>query len=206
MKKARYYLKQKAWAPVREEAGRAALFTVVSNLRRYHRLTAFYTVLLVKEHYNPRCFHADGSKAPWTEEEILQMYKAVGKRGIYPTLGVSDPKAIKKAKAKELRQAVRKFIRTHTEPGGSCNPTELRLAFQAATGGVEVSATAFGMAVSAVTGITSTSPFGKRKYRGFQLRSGSTVRRSAALQSFVTNRHFNLQMGENCSAFNLGVA
>jgi len=56
-----------------------------------------------------------------------------------------------------------------TQDDGTTNPTTLRLAFIASRGGEDINATAFGRAVSKVSGIQTTTPNGKRVYQGFSL-------------------------------------
>jgi hypothetical protein len=43
---------------------------------------------------------------PWSIKDILEKYRLAGKRGMYPTLGVSDPRAAKKAERQALHRAV----------------------------------------------------------------------------------------------------
>ena len=78
-----------------------------------------------------------------------------------------------KARAKQARLIlegeIAGFLEQFTQPGGSVNPTTLRLAFIASRDGEVVTETAFGRGVSKVTGKQSKTPNGKRGYQGFQL-------------------------------------
>lgn len=169
VKKARYYLCQAAWVPASAEGQSKALFIVVCNLRRYFRLQGPFTAILIQEHYMPKLASRVAEFQPWTVADILEKYRLAGKRGMYPTLGVSDPRAKKKAEKIALHKEVRAFIKRHVVPGGSCTPQELLTTFIAYRGGTIVNSNAFGRAVVAITGVKSVTPFGKRTYRGFQL-------------------------------------
>lgn len=169
VKKARFYLQNAAWVPQDAAQQSYSLFIVVCNLRRYFRLQGPFTTTLIQEHYTPRLVSKVPGFRPWLDKEILEKYRLAGKRGVYPTLGVSDPRAKKKVEKQALHKAVRSFLKKHVKPGGSCTPQELLAAFKAIHGGVTVNPNAFGRAVVAFTGIKSTTPFGKRTYRGIHL-------------------------------------
>jgi hypothetical protein len=170
VKKAKYYLGVAARVPSDAADRSDALFIVVCNLRRYFRLKAPFAAVLFAEHYAPRLVKSSPDIQPWTTQEVLEKYRLAGKRGMYPTLGVSDPRAKRKAARMDLRKEVRAFIRRCVIAGGSCTPKELLAAFITFRGGEAVNDNAFGRAVVAVTGIKSITPFGKRTYRGFHIR------------------------------------
>ena len=169
IKKARHYLGKVAWVPTNPLERNNSLLIVMCNLRLYLQLPIELAVALVMEYYNPRCLDQSGNPSPWTAEEVRNKYSRAGDKGMYPTLGVSDPKATQKTAVEKLEKEVRRFLRKRTTTGGCCNPTDLRHAFIAYRGGVDVNATAFGRAVFAAKGIKTTTPFGKRVYRGFQI-------------------------------------
>jgi hypothetical protein len=168
-KMARDYLRFYAWNSVSGKNGHDALLVVVTNLRLFHELDEPLALAMVKEHFNPRCVDLQGKPCPWSDAEILHKWKEAGKPGAYPTLGVNSQKARAKQARLMLEGEVAEFLDQFTQPGGSANPTTLRLAFIASRGGEVVNETAFGRAVSKVTGKQSKTPNGKRGYQGFQL-------------------------------------
>jgi hypothetical protein len=167
--KAKYYLRYQAWRSVSGIRGHSSLLVAASNLRLYFCLPKHICLSLIKEHFNPRCLDSDGKPAPWSDKEIEHKYEQAGKPGMYPTLGEADIKAVCKVRANDLRAEVQKFLMEYTVEGGACNPTMLRDAFLVWRGGVDVTQTAFGLAVSKATGIKSSHHLGHRVYRGFQL-------------------------------------
>lgn len=170
IKKAAHYLKRLAWVPTSARDGDRAMLVVVCNLRRYHRLCAATTVTLIREHYNPRCLTSDGTSWAWSEQDILKKYRQAGKRGMYPTLGVSDPKAKARAKKLDLLKQVRAFWKKCMIPGnGVCTPAGVREAFIRYRGGEEVTANMLSRAIKTVTGNEPVRPFGKKVYRGFMI-------------------------------------
>jgi hypothetical protein len=169
IKKARHYLGKRAWVPTNPADRNNSLLIVMCNLRLYLQLPSELAVVLVLEYYNPRCTDKSGNPSPWTAEEIHTKYTRAGDSGMYPTLGVSDPKATQRTAVENLEKEIKRFLRRRTKTGGCCNPTDLRHAFIAYRGGVDVNATAFGRAVFAAKGIKTATPFGKRVYRGFQI-------------------------------------
>jgi len=175
-KKARFYLQKTAWVPTEAENRQKSLLVIACNLRLYHWLPMNLSIAMVMEHYNPRCKDSSGMPAPWTLEEISAKFQRAGGRKMYPTLGVSDPKAKQMCAVHNLEKEVKRFIRYRTVEGGSCTPLDLRNAFISFRDGVEVNATAFGRAVAAVTGIRTITPFGKRIYRGFHVLERSSGR------------------------------
>lgn len=186
VKKARHYLKYRAWAPTDPAEGGIAVFIAVCNLRRYHSLWAATTLALIREHYNPRCLAKDGSSWALSDAEILEAYRLAGKRGRFPTLGVADPKAKALAARKELYRQLRRFWKRHIRSEGTCSPAELRAAFIRFRGGEDLSLDRFTKAVAKVIGARTVRPFGSsRFYRGFHLKeaqggSGKTTTASAA--------------------------
>ncbi len=124
---------------------------------------------MVKEHFNPRCQDLQGNPCPWSGAEISHKWSEAGKPAAYPTLGVNNPKARAKVARLMLEGEVAEFLGQFTQSGGSANPSILRLAFIASRGGEVVNETAFGRAVSKVTGIQTTTPNGKRVFKGFSL-------------------------------------
>lgn len=169
IKMARNYLLYYAWRSVSGMNGHDALLVVVTNLRLFHRLEEPLALEMVKEHFNPRCIDAHGKPCPWSDAEILHKWKEAGKPDAYPTLGVKSQKARAKQARLILEGEIAGFLEQFTQPGGSANPTTLRLAFIAFRDGEVVTETAFGRAVSKVTGKQSKTPNGKRGYQGFQL-------------------------------------
>ncbi len=180
VKKARVYLRRHAWVPGKPEERHSALFIIMGNLRRYHRLPVDLALSMVQEHFNPRCVAADGSPQPYRDEEIRNQYRRAGMRGIYPTLGVSDPRAVKAEARKALREEIRRFVRSRLASGGSCTPAGVLDAFIAFRGGVPISAVDFGRELAALTGIRRTTPFGKPAYRGVHLVESRRRSRKAA--------------------------
>ncbi len=169
IKKARFYLGKAAWAPSTVEDLQKALLVITCNLRLYHQLPIDLSVALVMELFNPRCRDQEGNPNQLTPQEVAAKYQQAGAAGMFPTLGVSDPKAKQKIVVQDLEKEVKKFIKKFTEAGGCCPPSDLREAFIAFRGGVEINPTAFGRAVFAATGIRTSTPFGKRVYRGFHI-------------------------------------
>lgn len=168
-KMAKNYLRYYAWKSVSGKNGHDALMVVVTNLRLYHLLDQCLALMMVKQHFNPRCIDLQGNPSPWSDAEILHKWNQAGKRGVYPTLGVENPKARRKTATLILEGEVAEFLGQFTQAGGATNPTLLRQAFVAVRGGVDVNATAFGRAMSKVTGTRTTSPNGIRCYQGFRL-------------------------------------
>jgi len=131
---------------------------------------------MVLEHFVPRWKSNAGASITWTTEEVRGELHRADLKGMYPTLGVSDPKAKQKVIVRDLIVRVKNFMQRRTSEGGQCTPLDLRTAFIAFCGGASVTATAFGRAVTSVTGLRTITPFGKRIYRGFHiLETGSGV-------------------------------
>lgn len=158
-KKARAYLRKRAWVPGKPDERHTALFIVMGNLRLYHQLPVSLAVSMVTEHFNPRCVDA-----PFTDEEIRAEYRRAGLPGMYPTLGVSDPRAVKKEARQALQKEIRRFSRKHLAPGGSCTPASVLDAFIAFRGGIPISPVVFGRELAMVTGIRRKTPFGIPTY------------------------------------------
>lgn len=173
IKKARTYLRKRAWVPGNPDERHSALFIVVCNLRLYHQLPLDWALNLVTEHFNTRC-----GDIPFTAEEIRAEYRRAGLPGMYPTLGVSDPRAVKKVARHELHKEIRRFTRKHLAPGGSCTPASVLAAFLAFRGGVPINPVVFGRELAAVTGIRRKTPFGVPTYPDIHL--VEPVRRKAA--------------------------
>lgn len=168
-KMARNYLRYYAWRSISGKNGHDALLVVVTNLRLFHRLEQSVALEMVKEHFNPRCQDLQGNPCPWSDPEITHKWNEAGKPGAYPTLGVKHPRARAKEARLMLEGEVAEFLGQFTKEGGAANPTTLRHAFIASRDGEVVNETAFGRAVSKVTGIQTTTPNGKRVYQGFSL-------------------------------------
>lgn len=170
IKKATHYLKRKAWVPTTPAERDRALMVVVCNLRRFHRLSAATTLTLIREHYNPRCLASSGCPHAWTIQDILRKYRQVGKRGMYPTLGVADPKAKALARKLELHRQIREFWKKFMIPGsGTSTPAQVREAFVRYRGGEDITPNMLSRAIKIVVGIEPVRPFGKKFYRGFQV-------------------------------------
>ncbi len=99
---------------------------------------------------------------------------------MYPALGVSDPRAIKKGARLELQKEIRRFSRRHLAPGGSCTPASVLEAFIAFRGGVPISNVVFGRELAAITGIRRKTPFGIPTYPDIHLVEPVRVSRKAA--------------------------
>ena len=168
-KMARRYLLYYSWKSISGMNGHDTLLVVVTNLRLFHRLDQSLALDMVKQHYNPRCQDLQGNPCPWSDAEITHKWNEAGKPGAYPTLGAKHPRARAKEARLILEGEVEAFLGQFTQDGGTTNPTTLRLAFIASRGGEDVNATAFGRAVSKVSGIQTTTPNGKRVYQGFSL-------------------------------------
>lgn len=171
IKKAKFYLRHGAWRSIAGMQGHTALMVATANLRLYFDLPKDIGLSLLKDLFNPRCADIHGNPAPWSDAELEHKWKEAGKPGIYSTLGAADPRAVAKKRSNDLTAEVRAFLVAFTIQEGICNPTILRDAFIVWRGGEEVTQTAFGRAVSAVTGVRSTKPGGVRIYRGFRLSS-----------------------------------
>lgn len=171
IKKARYYLKNRAWQSISGCRGHIALLVAVVNLRLYFQLPKELCLKLLKEHFNPRCVDLNGCPAPWSDRELEHKWKQAGKPGMFPTLGVKDERAVNKVKAEALREEVKRFLAEFTVEGGVSNPSLLRDAFLVWRGGLEVTETAFGLAVQRASGVKSSKPGGVRGYKGFSLSS-----------------------------------
>lgn len=172
IKKAKFYLRHKAWRSISGMQGHTALMVVAANMRLYFDLPKEIGLSLLKDLFNPRCTDIQGNPAPWSDTELEHKWKEAGKPGIYSTLGASDPKAVAKKRSIDLTAEVRAFLAAFTIQEGICNPTILREGFLVWRGGEEVTQTAFGIAVSKATGIKSSCPGGVRIYKGFSLSSG----------------------------------
>lgn len=169
IKMARNYLRYYAWKSISGKNGHDTLMVAVTNLRLFHRLDRTLALKMVQEHFNPRCVDQQGNPCPWSDAEIAHKWEQAGKPGAYPTLGVKHPRARAKEARIMLEGEVAEFLGQVTQQGGATNPTTLRHAFIASRGGEVVNPTAFGRAVSKVTGIQTTTPNGKRVYQGFSL-------------------------------------
>lgn len=169
IKMAKHYLRRYAWKSISGMNGHDTLLVVMVNLRLFYRLEDSLALAMVKEYFNSRCVDLHGDPCPWSDAEILHKWNQAGKPGMYPTLGVKNPKAKRKRAMLTLQGEVEEFLGRFTQEGGSSNPTMLRQAFIAFKGGEDVNPTAFGRAVSKVMGIHTTTPNGKRLYYGFQL-------------------------------------
>jgi len=169
IKKASFYLSRASWVPQDACDGDKAILIVVTNLRRYFQLCSRTTVSLIVRFYNPRCVTADGRSWAWSEFSIERKYRQAGKRGIYPTLGVRDPKAIRLAKKLEAVRQLRFFWRKFVRPGGRCTPAELRAAFVAFRGGEDITPNMLSRIIRSVTGLRPITPFGMKMYRGVHI-------------------------------------
>lgn len=169
IKMARTYLRTHSWKSISGMNGHSALLVVMTNLRLFHCLDQSLALAMVKDYFNPRCVDKQGNPSPWSDAELLHKWKQAGRSGAYPTLGVKHPRALAKVASLKLESEVAEFLGHVTQPGGRSNPTLLRLAFIAYRGGEVVDETPFGRAVSAVTGIRTTTPGGPRVFQGFQL-------------------------------------
>ena len=175
IKKARAYLRKRSWVPEQAHERHTALFIVMGNLRLYHQLPINLALSMVMEHYNPRCLDA-----PFTGDEIRAEYRRAGLTGMYPTLGVSDPRAKKKEARLALQKEIRRFHRTSMAPGGSCTPASVLEAFIAFRGGVPISNVVFGRAFAVVTGIRRKTPFGVATYPDVHLVESISAHRKVA--------------------------
>ncbi len=169
VKKARYYLQRKAWAPRDTQESDKAMLVILCNLRRYYGLQASLALALVREHYNPRCIDSKGASWAWDDGSILKKYRQAGRRGMYPTLGAADPKAKRRAARLNLEKQVKTFWKKCVRKGDGCTPSQMREAFTQFRGGEPVHPVSFGKAVAAVSGATVERPFGKKLYRGIRL-------------------------------------
>lgn len=169
IKKAQYYLRRSAWVPTDPKEGDSALLVVACNLRRYHQLCESTSLALIRENYNPRCKTANGASWAWDDQGILKKYRQAGRLGMYPTLGVTDPKAKAKAVRVELHRQVKAFFKKHVVPGGVCTPAEFREAFVRFRGGEDVTPNMLSRVIKALTGREPVRPFGKKFYRGFHI-------------------------------------
>lgn len=169
IKKAKFYLSGPALVPTMPEERHKAIFIVICNLRLYHQLSVAWSLVLVREHYNPRCVDDEGNEFAFTDEEIRTEYRRAGKAGMYPTLGASDPKAKKKETRGLLRKDIQRFARKYIGEDGSCTPLNVWQAFMIFRGGMEIDRSYFGREFAAVTGIRRKTPFGVPTYLGVHL-------------------------------------
>jgi hypothetical protein len=169
IKKARFYLSGPAWVPIMPKERHKAIFIAMCNLRLYHQLSVDLSLVLIREHYNPRCVDVDGNKFQFTDDEIRIEYNRAGKTGMYPTLGAADPKAKRKEARSLLRKDIQRFARKYIGEDGFCTPLSVWQAFMTFRGGVEINRSYFGRELAAVTGIRRKTPFGIPTYLGVHL-------------------------------------
>lgn len=180
VKKAISYLRRHAWVPADPMDRERAMLVIACNLRLYHQLPFDLSLSLIRKHYNPRVVGIDLAPCPFTDGEILRYYRWAGLPGMFPTLGVNDPKAKNKVAALAFKKEVRVFLKKCTAPEGSCTPGTLLAAFVAFRGGVSVNAIVFGRAVAEATGIRRSTPFGVPTLKGFHIVDQRSVNRIAA--------------------------
>lgn len=180
IKKARTYLRKHAWVPRDNRERHAALFTVMANLRLYFQLPIELAITMVQEHYTERFLNAGMAALAFDNEEVRTEYRRAGETGVYPSLGVSDPKAKAVAARMNLQKEIRRFHRRHLAPGGTCTPSDVHAAFIEFRGGTPISAIVFGRELAHVTGIRRKTPFGVPTYPGVHLVTSTRARKKAA--------------------------
>ena len=138
----------------------AILAKVVCNLRIYYRQSAEQTVELVTGVFNPKAWTA------WSPEGIKLAWELV--EGFTPSLGINDEMAVSMRRAIDLEDAVLDLI-AYTKPGGRVSGGALRHLFKEWNPDLLFTDVAFGLAVNAVTGMTSKVSHGTRYWVGFHL-------------------------------------
>ncbi len=138
----------------------AILAKVVCNLRNYYRQSAEQTIELVTGVFNPKAWTA------WSPEGIKLAWELV--EGFTPSLGLADEMAVAQRQAADLEDAVVDLI-AYTKSGGRVSGEDLRNLFRVWNPDLQFTDVAFGLAVNAVTGMTSKASHGTRYWIGFHL-------------------------------------
>lgn len=136
------------------------LAKVVCNLRNYYQQDADQTVELMTKLFNPR------SWVVWSPEGIRLTWDRV--ECFTPSLGLSDEITVARRRAAELEDDVLDLI-AYTRSGGRVSTEDLRDLFAERNPDLQFTPVAFGIAVNAVTGMTSRASHGTRYWVGFHL-------------------------------------
>jgi len=152
------------WEQIQVDSSVPSLARAVCNLRHYYKQSAEQAVVLICRFFNPYC------ESKWSEEGIRLTWELVG--NMVPTLGLLDEKAKAKKRSAELEDEVVDLI-AYTRSGGRVRFNTLFALFKGWYPDLLVTPKAFGMAVSAITGLKSNASKGVRFYSGFHI-PGST--------------------------------
>ena len=135
------------------------LAEVVCNLRNYYQQDVEQTVELIMQLFNPKSW-----EVVWSPEAVRLCWEYVGR--FTPSLGFDDVDAVAKRRTAELEDAVVDLI-AYTIPGGRVSGEVLRKTFSEWYPDLEFTSVAFGLAVSAVTGMKSRTSGPTRYWYGF---------------------------------------
>lgn len=94
----------------------AKLLKVVADCILHYGMSDKDTWEVVREHYNPRCKHRDGTPYPWRKEEVAWAIQAAHQPGSYSTLDavrgeVDIAKAVEQERARGQRANARRLER-----------------------------------------------------------------------------------------------
>jgi len=161
--KATYYLKtfDHIEAHVIGSPG-AILLQVVCNLRMYYQQGCDETVRLMMRYFSRK------AEIPWTKESVAEVWNFV--ECFTPSLSLSDTKTIAMRRLAYIEDDVIDLI-AYTKEGGEVEIKILLDLFHEWYPDFRISPRELGVAVQAITGITSTSRNGKRYYVGFHIPS-----------------------------------
>lgn len=161
--KAEFYLAHFNYKEVAEDFLDTDIFAnVVCNLRNYHKLNMAETVGLIVKVFNRI------SSVVWSPEAVKLAWELV--HGFTPTLGVSDERTVAMRRAALIENEVVDLIAC-TSSGGRMLCEDLLATFNQWNRYLGVTKRELGVAVKAITGISSTPIHGFRYWVGFQLPS-----------------------------------
>jgi len=163
VEKASYYLKtfDHIEAHVIGSPG-TILLHIVCNLRMYYQQGSEETVRLMMRYFSRK------AEIPWTEESIAEVWNLV--ECFTPSLSLTDNKTIAMRRLAYIEDDVIDLI-AYTKDGGEVEIKILLDLFHEWNPDFRISPRELGVAVQAITGITSTSRNGKRYYVGFHIPS-----------------------------------
>ena len=148
------------WRAARFDLDTVILAKVICNLRNYYLQSAEQTVELVRSVFNPKSWQV------WSPEGVKLAWELV--EGYTPSLGLSDEKAVAKQRAALIENEVMDLI-AWTKSGGRVSGEDLRAVFAEWNPDLNVTPREFGLAVKAVTGLSTRTSNGTRYWVGFHL-------------------------------------
>lgn len=97
---------------------RKALLKLVADTILHYGMSDADTWEIIREHYNPRCKHRDGTPYPWRKEEVGWAIGVIHQPGSYSTLDairgeVDVAKAVKRERVRGQRANARRLDRQH---------------------------------------------------------------------------------------------